>query len=794
MKKFFLFCTIALSIAQISFAQSQKYSRVKVFTDDAGMVRLAQAGIAADHGEYKHGYSFTTDFSEAEFQKIKQLGFSYEVLIPDVQKFYVDRNKNTDERTQQNVSIQSVSCSSVVSSYAVPSHFALGTMGGFFTLNEIYTELDNMATLFPTLVKPRAVIDSALTTPEGRYVYWVRISNNPNVNQNNKPQILYTALHHAREPAGASQQIMYMYYLLENYNTNPEIKYLIDNMELYFVTCVNPDGYNYNHTTNPNGGGMWRKNRKNNGDGTFGIDLNRNYGQNWGYDNIGSSNQTSSDTYRGPSGFSEPETQLMKEFCNVHHFGIAINYHTYFNVIVCPWGYRSNFFTPDSILFNTWGPILTADNGFSFGTANQTVGYTANGDSDDWMYGEQISKPKVIAMTPEAGDQNDGFYPAQTRIIPICQQNLPMDLNAARLLLAYGKAKDKDPRYISQANGYFHYDFQRLGLDSPATYTVNIQALSSYITSVGSGHSYSLLSSLQTVADSISYTLNPATPQGTALRYVVSVNNGAFTWRDTLTKIFGQTAIVLSNNGTSITGWTSVGGWGTTTSSYYSAPSSITDSPSGNYATNANTSLTTTTPVSLVNVLSAELTFEAKWALETQFDFTEVQASSNSGTTWTALCGKYTANNNNLDNGNPTYTGFQSSWVKEEMPLDNFVGQNILIRYRLSSDQGVDYDGFYFDDLKVVVVPTSSNGVNEVSSNDFFSVYPNPTTGQFTIHNSQFKIQNVLITDILGNIINSMAVNRQSSVFDLTGQPKGIYFIKVTDENGNFGVKKIVLQ
>jgi murein tripeptide amidase MpaA len=67
-----------------------------------------------------------------------------------------------------------------------------------------------------------------------------------------------------------------MWYLLENYGTNDEVTYLVNNHQLYFVPCINPDGYVYNQTTNPNGGGMWRKNRRNNGGGVYGVDLNQN--------------------------------------------------------------------------------------------------------------------------------------------------------------------------------------------------------------------------------------------------------------------------------------------------------------------------------------------------------------------------------------------------------------------------------------------------------------------------------------------------------------------------------------
>ena len=78
-----------------------------------------------------------------------------------------------------------------------------------------------------------------------------------------KPQVLYTSIHHAREPMSLSQLIFYMWYLLENYDSDPEVQYILNNTELYFIPVVNPDGYLYNEFTNPTGGGLWRKNRKN---------------------------------------------------------------------------------------------------------------------------------------------------------------------------------------------------------------------------------------------------------------------------------------------------------------------------------------------------------------------------------------------------------------------------------------------------------------------------------------------------------------------------------------------------
>lgn len=772
-------------------AQAPAYSRVKIYTDDAGMRTLSGAGIAVDHGEYKRGCCFTTELSADEFQKVQQLGFTYETLIADVQEHY--RNQDA-MRTAPGETTQAVNCANGPS-FMTPANFTLGSMGGFYTLNEIYWHLDNMATLYPNIFKARVAIDSTMTTNEGRLVYWVKISDNPNVDEN-EPEIMYSAVHHAREPAGVSQLIMYMYYLLENYATNPEIQYLIDNEEMYFVPCLNPDGYVYNETTNPSGGGMWRKNRRDNLDGSYGIDLNRNYAYNWGYDNTGSSNQTNNDTYRGPSAASEPETQLMMSFCNAHQFRIAINYHCYANVIVMPYSYDYNVFLPDAALYSAYGTVLTAENNYAFGTADQTVGYLANGGSDDWMYGEQSSKPKIIAMTPEAGDQADGFWPAQNRIVPICKVNLPMDINAARLILSYGKAHDDDGKYFSQLNGHFHYDFQRLGLDSPAAYTVSIQPLSAYITSVGSGHVYNGLSLLQTVTDSIAYTLDPSIPEGAQFSYIINVNNGNFTWSDTLTKTYGHTTILLASSGNSITGWTSVGGWNVSTADFYSPSSCIADSPTSDYSSNANTRLTTSTPISLAGMVSAQLSFYGKWALEPGYDYSQVQVSVDNGVTWTPLCGKYTTNNNNLDNGNPTYTGINALWLKEEMSLDNFLGQNILIRFRLRADFGVEYDGFNFDDLVVEGIDTATaSGIAE--NNSAFSVsqnMPNPADN-YTFINTGHLGENAAIEvfNSFGELmmIQKIASGSATTMLNTASLAQGIYFYRVSSGGMVSGTKKM---
>ena len=101
-------------------------------------------------------------------------------------------------------------------------------------------------------------------------------------------EVRLDSLHHSREPQGMQSSLWFLLYMLEEYGNDPLATYLVNEREIYFVPCVNPDGYEYNRQIAPGGGGLWRKNRRDNGNST-GVDLNRNYPFQWGFDNSGSS-------------------------------------------------------------------------------------------------------------------------------------------------------------------------------------------------------------------------------------------------------------------------------------------------------------------------------------------------------------------------------------------------------------------------------------------------------------------------------------------------------------------------
>ncbi len=763
--------------------QQERYVKVKIDLSTKTLKELMQLGIA-DEGAYKKGCCYTTEIPFSSVAKLESNGFLYQILQQDVSKYYIERNKRKEVKTGNY-------CPSLIPNYTQPAHFRHGSMGGYLNYNEVLAELDSMRHYYPNLISQKSQIDT-FHTIEGRAMYYVRISDNANVDED-EPEALYLALTHAREPMGMQQLVWFMWYMLENYGTNPEITYLLDNSELYFVPVVNPDGYVYNQTTNPDGGGMWRKNRRANGV-NFGIDLNRNYGFQWGYDNMGSSIDPSAETYRGTAGFSEPETQIIKWFCENHHFKISIDYHTYSNILLYPWGYIDQE-TNDQALFEAYAKLLTSDNHFAYGTPGQLL-YTTNGGSFDWFYGEQSTKGKMISLSPEAGSSEDGFWPAESRIDELCNTFATMNLMIARLANKYVSLANQSPIVQPALSSRVSYSAQVLGLDTSGTFTVSLVDLDGVCASIGNSISYSNVHLLQQFTDSIPYTLHSTMSIGNTYRIGLKVENSGFVRLDTLNFVYGMGILVLNDSCNTITDWSNIGGtWVTTTSTFVSPPSSISDG-NGNYSNNANTSIIANAVVNLQESGYAQLSFNAKWNLEKGYDFVQIQISDDNGANWAPLCGIYTVDGSSDQLlGEPLYDGEQNNWVVEQINLSDYLGKQVKFRFVLVSDGGVTEDGFYFDDFNVIKYPITTQ---LVAQNEDFSpvvVYPNPNIGQVFIKNqNREKIDKIELYDIMGNkVFETKWVSNSSSV-DFANVSRGCYFLKATTVSAKSSFTKIIIK
>ncbi len=771
----------------------EKHSRVKIDLAGNELIELAKLGMALQPIEFKAGNYFIGEFSEYELKKISKAGFDYSVLIKNVSEYYKGRNKGLDRDSI----MQSARDRYRDAAYPVPENFTMGSMGGFHTYSELLDELDLMHELFPELISEREAI-SDINSIEGRQIYWVRISTSPQ-ETTTKPKVLYTALTHAREPASMQQMLFQMWYLLENYDEDPEVTYLVDNLEMYFVPCVNPDGYLFCEFTNPGGGGMQRKNMRQNSDGSTGVDLNRNFGYKWGYDNFGSSPTPSSQTYRGTGPFSEPETQNLKIFAEEYEFSLALNNHTFSDLLIYPWGY-DNTLTPDSLKYIEFAKFLTEENNYVYGTVYETLMYYANGVSDDWFYGEQETKNKVFAFTPEAGAPSDGFWPAEDRIIDICAGHVHMNNALAHLALPYAKTTVVSEPYFTETITDINFSIKNLGLYSPANYTVSLQAISDNISSVGDPVTFENMEVLQLSSGSIYLEVDQNITSSENIEFVVTLCNGMYQWHDTIINFYGVPEVVFFDSCDSMDNWDS-DVWGVCNETYYSAPGSLADSPGGNYQNNTNAEIVLTEPIDLTDALLAEINFMTWFEIEKNWDYAQFLISNDDMASWEPLEGKYTEKGSNFqDTGKPLYHGFIDDWVLEKVNLENYLGDTIWLKFKFVSDFDINYSGFYFDDFKVTVLYKQ-----EEDDDNFIPDIEKPKAQIYYQQNNKELIVNLpctqklynfrlSIADMSGRILYSERYSENSNVkVSLSDYKPGVYIASVSGDI-NVSIKFVVIK
>jgi murein tripeptide amidase MpaA len=386
-------CWIGLGVVALaSWASAESIPPLHILKvsapDKEAYVRLFSMGL--DLPEALPGPDVTVIGTDAEKEWLEAQGYHVEYELRDATRFFATRAQAA----------------------------GAATMGGFRTLSETWAAVDSLVALYPNIVSTKLLIG---TTLESRPIYAIRISDHPNTDEG-EPAVLFTGLHHAREPISTHIVLYTMQQLATNYGTDSLITALVNEREIWFVPFVNPDGYAFNEEISPAGGGMWRKNRRNSGSGNWGVDVNRNYGDHWGFDNLGSSPSPADETYRGPGPFSERETQAVRDFVTAHpNIRIAFNYHSYSNLLLWAPGYQQ-FYAPDHTLM-----AAIADSATSWNHYTATPGwglYVTNGDSDDWMYFQR----GILSYTPEVGTPADYFWPNPGRIAPLTEENYPANL------------------------------------------------------------------------------------------------------------------------------------------------------------------------------------------------------------------------------------------------------------------------------------------------------------------------------------------------------------------------------
>ncbi len=676
------------------------YVQARVQFRDAAEAERFMSLDELDVMKYKPGVGVQLVTSHEQIEEFRSLGYDVVIEIDDMSSFYAARNT------------------------------ARG-YGDFYTFDETVTFINSLHASYPNIVSEPI---SIATTEQGRTLWALKISDNPEVDEL-EPEILLDAVHHAREPITINAVLNYMDWLTSNYGTDPEATFLVDNREIWFLPCVNPDGYVYNEQTDPNGGGMWRKNRRDNaGSSCYGVDPNRNYSYQWGTSGI--SFDPCSDIYCGTQAFSEPEIAGYRDFVESHDFVTNITFHSVAGAILVPWSYTTTSPPePDNTIFRDIGDMMAMSNGYEVGTAYETINYTCSGTTCDWMYGVHGIWSLCIEVS------GSGFWPQQSEIAGLTAENLWPQQYISRIAGAYlalssthftGGNGDQEPDAGETLDLTITVENQGVVADASNVQVTLVTddpyvALHDAHTTLGS---IAAGSSTQNTFDPFSLSVDAGTPDGHGLAVTLIIEGDGLYMEEELSWMVGEPTVVFFDDMESGTGnWVENDGyWGLTTSSYHSASNSYTDSPNGSYSNYRNTWIELASPIDFSAASAADLSFWHRVSTEEDYDFCYVEVSDDNGATWNQV--------------GPKYHGNSYGWDQVELSLNDYVGTaGFKLRFRFTSDTYVTADGWYVDDVTISGPPTGNTKPTAPVLND------PPDGGTVSVSTPELTVTNAVDSD-----------------------------------------------
>jgi carboxypeptidase T len=251
------------------------------------------------------------------------------------------------------------------------------------------------------------------------------------------PKVLFMGCHHAREWIAVEVPFLLAKELVERADAAPIAGWLTSG-EVWVAPMVNPDGHEHSRVQER----LWRKNRRRNDDGSFGVDPNRNYGYMWGILDVPTSSHVPSDeTYVGPRAFSEPETQAVRDLVGSERFAGVITYHSYSQLLLYPWGYTEKPI-PDVQhreqmvgMAQEMQSLIKGVHGKIYVPQQSSELYPTAGDTTDWTYGTYGIPSITVELRPRTF-QEGGFILPPDQILPTWEENRPAAFRFVEQLLA----------------------------------------------------------------------------------------------------------------------------------------------------------------------------------------------------------------------------------------------------------------------------------------------------------------------------------------------------------------------
>jgi hypothetical protein len=329
-----------------------------------------------------------------------------------------------------------------------------GADANYHNYAEMMAVLNQIATDHPTIAQLSTIGNSF----QARNMPVLKISDNVATDEN-EPEVLYNAHQHAREHLTVEMALYLANQFTDGYGTDARITNIVNSREIWIVPDMNPDGGEYDIATGSYR--SWRKNRQpNTGSANVGTDLNRNWAHQWGCCG-GSSGSTGSETYRGPSAFSAPEAQRLRDFVlsrrvgGVQQIKVNIDFHTYSQLVLWPYGYTSANTGPgltadQQQTFQTIGVQMANTNGFTPEQASDL--YVADGTSIDWMWGNQGIWAYTFELYPGSAG-GGGFYPPDEVIPAQTSRNREASLMLAEYADCPYRAIGKQAQYCGTGGG-----------------------------------------------------------------------------------------------------------------------------------------------------------------------------------------------------------------------------------------------------------------------------------------------------------------------------------------------------
>lgn len=247
-----------------------------------------------------------------------------------------------------------------------------GDEGGWTSGPQMRSDYDAAAAANPSIAQV-VVLGSSV---QGRDLWAMKISDNVTLEEN-EPEVVFWAAIHGDEFGSAQTNYQYGLDLLGRYGVDPLVTQAIDDLEIWIVPLVNPDGYANGTRNNANG-----------------VDLNRDLGFNW--DKAGGSS----------SPFSQVETQVLRDFCLAGNITLSVTHHCSGNIFLYPWGFHPNP-TPDATVFQEVGALYAT--AASYALLNSWSDYETHGELLDFVYGSLGGVCYTSEMSNNPGLIGDTF-------------------------------------------------------------------------------------------------------------------------------------------------------------------------------------------------------------------------------------------------------------------------------------------------------------------------------------------------------------------------------------------------